>query len=180
MSEKITKKILLEQAMTWAGVNYAPGVNTMPEKGANYAARKKFGKIIGGDGNDVDFDLLPLADTVKRFGDGDTSEVVLKSIAFHQSLAAEAAERMSVGGNRILGAGNGDGDGDGDGKGVQGNENNGLPEDFPMKHVFEAPNKHSETGFKTVEEIQKFSREQLIEIDGIGATSADKALAYGK
>lgn len=50
----------------------------------------------------------------------------------------------------------------------------GLPEDFPMRHVFDA------LGFKSVEEIQAKSREDLIALDGVGPTSADKALAYGK
>ncbi len=172
MADRVTKKILLEKAMTWAGVNYAPGLNTMPEAGAKYAEKQKFGKIVGADGSGVDFELLPLADTLKRFGEGDTSEQVMKSLSFHQEQAAQSGGASA--------SGNQTGTGDSKESDGQNSANDGLPEDFPMKHVFEAPNKHSETGFKTVEEIQKFSREQLIEIDGIGGTSADKALAYGK
>lgn len=54
----------------------------------------------------------------------------------------------------------------------------GLPEDFPMKHIFEAPNVLTTTGFKSVAEIQTFSKEDLVSIDGVGDKSADAALAY--
>lgn len=49
-----------------------------------------------------------------------------------------------------------------------------LPEDFPMRHVFD------KLGFKSVEEVQAKSREDLIALNGIAETTADKALAYGK
>lgn len=45
MAEK-TKKVLLSKALTWAGENYAPGVNALPEAAANYAVKRDFGKII--------------------------------------------------------------------------------------------------------------------------------------
>lgn len=49
----------------------------------------------------------------------------------------------------------------------------GLPEDFPMRHVFERE------GFKSVAEIQNKTRDELIAIDGIGEKTADAALHYG-
>ena len=51
---------------------------------------------------------------------------------------------------------------------------NSLPENFPMRHVFE------KLGFKSVEEVQAKPREELTALDGIGAATADKALAFGK
>lgn len=50
----------------------------------------------------------------------------------------------------------------------------GLPEDFPMRHVFQ------KLGLDSVEEIQAKSREDLIALDGIADKTADKILAYGK
>lgn len=58
----------------------------------------------------------------------------------------------------------------GGGKGSE----NGLPEDFPMRHVFDT------AGFKSVAEVQAKSREELIALDGIAEKTADKVLAYGK
>ncbi len=40
-------QILLEKPITWAGTNYAPGLNEMPEAAAKSAAKRKFGKIVG-------------------------------------------------------------------------------------------------------------------------------------
>ena len=52
----------------------------------------------------------------------------------------------------------------------------GLPEDFPMRHVFEKLG----TDFDSVEKIQGKSLEELIAIDGVGEATAKKALEYGK
>lgn len=52
-------------------------------------------------------------------------------------------------------------------------EASGLPEDFPMRHVFERE------GFKSVAEVQSKSREELTDINGIGEKTADAALRYG-
>ena len=49
-----------------------------------------------------------------------------------------------------------------------------LPEDFPMRHLFE------KLGFNSVEEVQAKSRDELIALDGIAEKTADKALNYGK
>lgn len=49
-----------------------------------------------------------------------------------------------------------------------------LPDDFPLGSVFE------KLGFKSVADIQAKSEEELVALDGIGASSARKALAYGK
>ena len=44
------KEILLEKPMTWAGVNYAPGQNKMPDAAASYALKRNFGKSVSQSG----------------------------------------------------------------------------------------------------------------------------------
>lgn len=92
------QKVALEKAMTWAGINYAPGLNTMPEGAAKYAIKRNFGKAVNFDSEEpvtaetVDVgetevdstNVLSLEETMKRFGEGDSSEIVFKSLKFHQ------------------------------------------------------------------------------------------------
>ena len=123
MAEK-TVEIQLSRAMTWAGVNYAPGLNKMPEAAASYAERRRFGR----------------ATDVQAEAQADTSD-------------EQATGEQTTGNN-------------------SNQPETGLPEDFPMKHVFE------KSGFKSVAEVQAKTREELIALDGIGEKSADAALAY--
>jgi hypothetical protein len=166
MSEKVNKKVRLTKPMTWAGVNYAPGQNEMPEAAANYAVKRKFGTIAGA-GETVaelpeDFTPLPLEETIERMGKGDLSDEFLDSLKVHRAAITEHAKSgkplSALLGSEKTQTGGGD----------------ELPEDFPMRHAFD------KLGFKSVAEVQAKSREELIALDGIGETTADKALAYGK
>lgn len=187
MSEK-TKKVQLSKPMTWSGVNYAPGLNEMPAAAADYAVRKNFGKTDKGSASvSEDFEPLSLEETMKRFSEGDPSDEVFESLKFHQAKISEGmkpppinnAEKVDGGAvdektDKEVGA---NADETEKAKAVTENKNEGsaeLPEDFPMRHVF------SKLGFKSVEEVQAKSREELIALNGIAETTADKALAYGK
>src|SRR5688572_14238650 len=92
----------LTRPFTWAGKNYSPGAVELPEAGANYAARRKFGTIAGG--------------------------------------SATTTETGAPGGTEKTGTEGGN------------NTEGGLPEDFPMRHVFD------KAGFKSVAEVQAKSR----------------------
>lgn len=186
MSEK-TKQVQLSKPMTWGGVNYAPGLNEMPAAAVDYAVRKNFGKTDKGSAPvSEDFKPLSLEETMKRFSEGDPSDEVFESLKFHQ---AEISGGMKSGKprNETIEKVDGVGDektdkelgatADENKKAVTENKNEGsaeLPEDFPMRHVFD------KLGFKSVEEVQAKSREELIALNGIAETTADKALAYGK
>lgn len=178
MSEKVTKKVRLTKAFTWAGINYAPGQNDLPEAAANYAVKRGFGTIVGEADLPEDFEPLSREETMERFTKGDDSEEVFKSLRFHQ--AAIAAEREKFAKERSAE----DTEKPEDGKtedGKTGKEitepdppKTDLPENFPMRHAFD------KLGFKSVEAVQAKTREELIALEGIGESTADKALAYGK
>ncbi len=106
---------------------------------------------------------------MERFQKGDSSEDVFKSLKFHQSAIVGGGMKSSETGyspdDKALGKTK-------TGEGETGNE--GLPEDFPMRHVFD------KLGFKTVEDVQAKSFDDLVALDGIADASATKALAYGK
>lgn len=185
------KKVQLSKAFTWGGVNYAPGSVELPEAAAAYAVKRGFGKS-GGDSaaseTSAGFKPLSRDETMKRFMEGDSSDEVFESLKFHQQALVEEQNRNKAGdGETGINANSkskdeetGGNSGDSEGGSQSENPPAGLPEDFPMEHIFSKPNKLSETGFTSVADIQKFSREELISIDGIAEKTADKALAYGK
>jgi len=204
VAEKKTKKIALEKAMSWAGINYAPGINTMPEDAAKYAIKRNFGR--GADeaaaAEDEAFTPLSIEETMERFSNGDSSDEVFKSLKFHQQTIVKSrgplkedggtGEQQNDGGTSGQSATGGKTDedlkaesdakakADADAKTESekgspgGNAAKGLPDSFPMKHVFE------KLGLTSVEEIQSMSKEDLVKLDGIADASAEKVLAFGK
>ena len=174
MSDK-NKTVQLAVAMTYGGVNYAPGVNTMPEAAAKSAIKRKLGVAAdeqSGETVSEDFKPLPFEETMERFSEGDTAPEVFESLKFYQPMMAEAKKAgMTLG--EFLAQ---DGETTDRNRGVLGKSSaeTGLPENFPMRHVFE------KLGFKSVEEVQAKSLEELTALDGIAEASATKALAYGK
>lgn len=194
-----TKKVQVSKPFTFAGAEY--GVMThpeMPEDAAKYAERRKFGKVLGEKSAEAateGFTPLPLAETLKRMNSLDLSDEVLDSIKVHRDEITEGIksgkslgeiagmERFGSGDKTGIesGAQTGDeGAGKPEGEGGGQQSATGLPDDFPMKHVFENPNELSKNGFKSVAEIQAHTLEQLISINGIAERTAQKALAYGK
>jgi hypothetical protein len=207
MSEKNTN-VHVSKVFTYEGKTFGEGLNPMSEKAAAYAVKRKFGRIQGesGEGSDnaekdsaSDFQPLPIKETLERMSQGDLSDEVLDSMKVHRDVIQEAqksgkslsvflaemsekeksdqkSEVQSGGQSKTE---NQKGEGKTDDK-TQTSKVMGLPEDLPMKHILEKPNKFSETGFNTVAEVQGLTREQLIDIDGIAEKTADKILAYGK
>jgi len=187
MSEKL-KKVQLSKPMTWRGTNYAPGLNEMPSAAADYAVKKGFGKTGKGSvPHPADFEPLSLEETMKRFSEGDSSEVVFESLKFHQKKFHQKAivEGQNKGQTQVETIAEVDGENSEEGgKGDETEEKtkaeakteevSELPEDFPMRHVF------AKLGFKSAAEVQAKSREELISLNGIAEATADKALAYGK
>lgn len=164
MSDKKVK-VSLSKAMTWAGVNYAPGINTMPEAAAKSAINRKLGAAVEGQGENQapeDFTPLGFEETMDRFQDGDTAPEVFQSLKYYQPKMA-AAKKAGMTPSEFLAL-----------EPVGGKTNEGLPENFPMRHIFD------KLGFKTVEEVQAKSFDELVALDGIAEASATKALAYGK
>lgn len=168
---KEKKKIMLSKAMTWSGINYAPGLNHMPVAAADSAVRRGFGALLesaaggkddeGVAASETGFTPLSFEETVKRFDENDFSDEVMRSMQTHKETFAEfKASGLST--EEFV-------------KSLTKGET-GLPEDFPMRHVFEKLGED----FDSVEKIQKISLEDLIAVDGIGEASAKKALAYGK
>lgn len=152
MAEK-KLKVLLEKPATYKGVSYQAGEQELPEAAASAAVRKGLGKIIGGGNKKAGFKPLSVEETMKRFEAGDSSDEVFESLRFHQAA--------------IVGAGKGE-------QRSAAKEPAGLPEDFPMKHVFES------FGFKSVAEVHAKTRDELIALKGIAEKTADAALSYGK
>lgn len=192
MSEK--KKVQVTKPFTYAGAEFGEGLHPeMPEAAARYAEKRKFGRILGEKAPEAeisaDFTALSLEETVKRMSRGDFADEVLDSMKVHRDAITEHAKSGKPMSELFSGEStNSKTDG-----GQSGEENNqkteneketekvtGLPDDFPMKHVFENPNILNSKGFSSVEEIQKHSLEELISIDGIAEKTAKKALAYGK
>lgn len=159
MAEKSEKKVkvILSRAVTFKGIDYPAGEQELPEDAANLAVKKKLGKIAGeSDGSqDSGFTPLSVEETMERFQKMDFSDEVMKSMQFHKEALVDKFGPPNL---------------------FEDDENSskGLPEDFPMRHVF------TDLGFKSVAEVQAKTREQLIDLNGIGEATADKALAYGK
>lgn len=128
--------------------------------------RSTFTGVSGEDGSK----FLSLEETMKRFGEGDSSDIVFASLKHHQATIANERNRgYSPDEKAMKKTGN-----EGTGKSLPNDGDKELPEDFPMRAAF------VELGFKTLEEIQKLSKEQLVGLKGIGEATAEKALAYGK
>lgn len=168
MSEK-EKQVQLQRGMTWAGVNYAPGLNNLPEAAANSAVKRKFGVLVddgdkknGSASKADDFKPLDFEETMERFEDNDFSDEVMRSMQFHQ----ETVKQFRASGQtpseflKKLEAEN--------------KSKDLLPENFPMRHVFAKLGEQ----FDSVEKIQATSLEDLIKLDGIAEASAKKALEY--
>lgn len=183
MSDK--KKINLDKPMSWAGQTYGPGIAEIPAAAADYAERRKFGKIEGSSSGDADFEPLPIDETFARFEKGDDSDEVYKSLKYYQPIIAEAGksgkapqqiieERKAAEKAKHEQSGNGKSEGNPEDKSKGQTEPTGLPKDFPARATFE------KLGFKTVGEVQAKTRDELIALNGIAETSADNALAYGK
>lgn len=112
-----------------------------------------------------EFTPLSREETMERFTKGDSSDIVFQSMKHHQSSFAEDRAKDEADREEWLKKAAEEA-----GKG----KSEGLPEDFPMRHVFEG------LGFNSVEAIQGKSRDELIALNGIGEKSADAVLAYGK
>ncbi len=205
MSEE-NKNVHVTKAFTYDGKTFGEGLSPMSEKAAAYAVKRKFGSIDGesseSDENSeaasaADFQPLSVKETLERMSQGDFADEVLDSMKVHRKTIDEAknsGKSLSTFLDELeekeksTGAPDGKpktegqkGEGEGKAEDKTGTPKvTGLPEDLPMKHILEKPNKHSATGFNTVAEIQALTRDQLIEIDGIADKTADKILAYGK
>ena len=153
MSDKKVK-VVLAMAVTFKGIDYPSGEQEMPEEAAKLAVKKKLG-TISGEAGESEFTPLSVEETMERFQKMDFSDEVMKSLQFHKDTLAHQFGPPSIP--------------SGDGL-----TESGLPEDFPMRRVFE------KLGFKTVEEVQAKTLQELIDLDGIAEPSATKALAYGK
>ncbi len=179
------KWVRVKDWVTSRGVDYPPGEHEMPEESAKSIVTKGLGEYVedGGDKSNV----LPIKETIERMSQGDLSDEVLDSMKVHRDVIQEAQKSGKplrvfldeLSEKEKSAQKSDDPSSVGDPK-DKGKTEDGLPEDFPTKTILEKPNKHSETGFKTVAEVQALTREQLIEIDGIADKTADKILTYGK
>lgn len=169
MSEK--KQVQLNKPLTWAGENYPAGTVEIPAAAADYAEKKGIGKILKNGSvekaADVSqsFEPLTIRETVERMNKGDFTDDVLDSMKVHR----EVIEKAAKSGKSLEEFLKENSEDDAKTKNIT-----GLPEDFPMRHLFE------KLGFKSVEEVQAKSREELIALNGIAEKTADKALNYGK
>lgn len=166
VAEKTEEKkvsVNLSRFVTFKGVDYPPGVHEVPADFADRVVRKKLGELTDQPVNEIsEFEPLSLEETMNRFGEGDSADIVFQSLKFHQpTIVAQRKAEM-------------------ENKKTEKSEDDlketteGIPADFPMRHIFV---KH---GFKSVAEIQAKTKEELVALDGIADASADKALAYGK
>lgn len=201
--EKI--KVNLLRFVTFKGVDYKPGVHEVEKDFADRIVRKNLGELTDhpAASETEDFEPLDLEETMKRFAEGDSSDIVFQSLRFHQPAIAaerrksqeesekrrqEAETKLQQSGSQTSGE-NRQTKTEADKasektqetKEDQEKENNssantseGIPADFPQRHVF------VKLGFKSVAEIQAKTKEDLVALDGIAEPSAEKALRYGK
>ena len=168
MSEK-TFEINLQTPMTYAGVNYAEGINKMPEAAAKSAIKRKFGTEVGSNKKDGDSeaktdDFKPLSfdETMTRAEKFDFSDDVVKSLQFHQETIKEF-RTSGLSPKEFL-----------EKLEAEKQEFEKLPKNFPMRHVFAKLG----ADYDSVEKIQALGLEKLIELEGIAEGSAKKALEY--
>ncbi len=185
-------KINLAKPATFGGENFAAGVVEVPEAAAAAAVKKGLGEYTDRSSAENSEDILSIEETQKRFSEGDLSDQVVASLRHHKEVLfanenASVSEQKTANTDKSSGkpstedpknSASGD---DGNGKTKENTPaESKLPEDFPMRHIFEKSNKLAPDGFKTVAEVQSKTRQELIDLDGIAEKSADAALAYGK
>ena len=196
MSKKVKVNLLV--AVTYAGIDYAEGIHELSEDAAESIVGKNLGEYLDENvpANDPknqeteEFEPLSVEETMDRFSNGDASEIVFLSLKYHQPLIAErrrqdqleAEKRRAEAGamkraQELSKTESSKTESSTSNEVTEKTKNapvEELPADFPFRHAFE------KLGFKSVEQVQSKTREELIAMDGIAETSVDKALAYGK
>lgn len=173
MSDK--KLVSLGKAVSYKGVDYAPGLNEMPEDAAKLAVNRKFGTYADGTAAPVaglpeDFKPFPFEETMRRFEEGDDSSDVFNSLKFYQP-KIKAAREAGISLKEYLEketANQAESVGDDKGK-----DADDFPEGFPSR----PKNTLLKLG-KTYAEVSAMNRDALIELDGIAATTADEILVF--
>lgn len=174
MSEK-TVRISLDKGMTWAGINYAPGLNDLPIAAAASAVKRKFGTLTEDSASvdDVpeDFQPVEFKEFSERLMKGDGAPEIFESLKFYQPKIkaayeagispAEYIEKEAAESALMKSESKTETDAD------------DFPEGFPSR----PKNTLLKLG-RTYAEVFKMTREDLIALDGVAATTADEILAF--
>lgn len=173
MSDKKVK-VLLSVAVTYGGVDYPAGEQLLPEDVAKAAKKKKLGTIAGEESEESkDFTPLSIEETMERFGKGDSSDEVFQSLKFHQKTIVEGGIKGGKSRAELDAENSNQSSGSQTNSEESGTKFGEYPDDFPMAQVLHG------LGVKFAD-VQKMSREELINLKGIGEKSADAILVYGK
>lgn len=199
-------KVNLFKPVTFKGVDYQTGEVDFPADGSANIVRKKLGEYVAATKSilvvEEEFEPLSREETWEKFTSGDDSDIVFKSLKFHQAamvkerrkhdeeLEKRRPGRESENSNSQTSGENRQSETETDEESEKTEEtkeqseteteNNsattseGIPANFPMRHIF------VKLGFKSVAEIQAKTRDELIALNGVAETTADKALAFGK
>ena len=194
-------KVKIDVYSTYGGEDFPPGEHEVSEEAAKCFVEKKLGSIVGENSGTEQIvllvdesELFEPKEAVEKYLEGDSSEKVFNSLKAHQS---EILEFLKAEGERFK---NSFGEPPqsleeaqkelaaetiGDVKEVvesekteelvsaNKTEEQPLPEDFPSVAKF------NKLGFKTLGEVQKLTKENLVSL-GISDATADKALSFGK
>lgn len=194
-------KVKIDVYSTFGGEDFPPGEHEVSEEAAKSFVEKKLGSVVLENTEAVttvlvvdDSDLFEPKEAVEKYLEGDSSEKVFNSLKAHQSQIVELLkaewerlkndfakppQTLGEATNAVTTEKTEEVEEVVESKKTEEVVSENQTEEKPLPEDFPSLAKFKKLGFKTLDEVQKLTKENLVSL-GISEATADKALSFGK